>query len=215
MEISLSRSATHEYLSETVDHLQERWGESDRGILRRIFPLLANGERLDASEIAAKLGQPSELVEVALSDPKIGRDSGGRLTELFGLMFAPTLQRIEIEGRVLFSCCALVAQTVPRLIARAIRIESVDPISRRLVRLDLDQSGILSVTPRGAVASMVRTEPQALAENTAQALCNHARYFVNDETAQEFIRRHPDRYLVSLEEMQETAHQVCQVVWGR
>lgn len=213
MENSMQRSDGHIFLGETVSHLEERWRESDRETLRRIFPLLANGARLNAGEIALQLDLSEGIVDQALSDPKIGRDSKGCLTELFGLMFAPTLQRIEIDRRVLFACCALVAQTLPRLTGKSIKIESVDPISRQSVYLDLDQSGLVSVNPPEAFASMVRTEPQALAENTAEALCNHARHFVSEETAREFAGRHADRYVVSLEELQETAQQVCRVVW--
>jgi hypothetical protein len=70
-------------------------------------------------------------------------------------MFSPTVHRVEVGDVALFSCCALLAQLVPALIERQVRVESVDPVSRRIVRLVISTSGVTEVEPVGAVGSLV------------------------------------------------------------
>ena len=39
-------------LSQTIEHLAARWARADKRILRRVFPLLAEGQALPVARIA-------------------------------------------------------------------------------------------------------------------------------------------------------------------
>ena len=101
-------------------------------------------------------------VEEALESGRAGRDREGRVVELSGLMLGPTKHWVEVGGKALFSCCALLAQLVPALIKRSVRVESVDPVSRRLVVLDITPEGVAAWASRG---------PRQLHRNGAKRRC--------------------------------------------
>ena len=82
-------------------------------------------------------GFSPDAVEEALQLGRTERDSRGDVIELFGVMLAPTLHRMEVDERVLFSCCPLVAHTVPRLIDKGITLfldGKYDMVTNVLVR---------------------------------------------------------------------------------
>ena len=139
-------------LEKTVGHLAARW--HDAGAFVPAFPLLARGEPLEIRRLAEATGLGEESVDEVLRRARSERDSEGRLVELYGMSLCPTLQRLRIESKVLFACCALWCQVIPRLVGKEIEVEAVDPLRRELVRLVLAPEGIRTVEPKGAVTSM-------------------------------------------------------------
>ena len=200
-------------LAETVAHLAARWQSADTGVLRRVFPLLGKGELPNPEKLAVSAGVPLPLAQTALNDPKIGSDDQGCVTEVFGITFHPTLHRLSVGRVQLFSCCALVAHTASRLIGKDVVIESVDPIDRTLVRLEITPDGLRDVDPPEAAASMIRTSTHALSANVAAALCSHVFHFSNRDNAEIFCAKNRARYPVSIETLNRTASEVHRVIW--
>ncbi|MEE8583407.1 MAG: organomercurial lyase, partial [Acidobacteriota bacterium] len=110
-------------MSSTIDLLADRW--EGAGPLLACFPLLAQGEPLPIGRIAEAAGVDIQLIEQALRTARCKCDENGCLTDLFGMSLEPTHHRLEIEGRVVFSCCALWAHVIPRLVERWAEVESV------------------------------------------------------------------------------------------
>jgi alkylmercury lyase len=200
-------------ISDTIEHLAARWAHADKKILRSVFPLLAEGSPVPVTRIAEVTGALPSNVESALRDGRAGRDTEGRVIELSGLMLDPTMHRVEIGDIALFSCCALLALLVPALLGRSIRLESVDPVSRHIVRLDVGPDGVTTVKPEAAVSSFVVTEPSGAAEDVGANFCSHVLLFASPDSASVFVGADPRRYTLGIDRLQEAARMLYQEAW--
>lgn len=198
---------------ETIEHLKTRWKDTDRDFLRQLFPLLADGRPISLTHLAEITHKDIATVEQELTKGYTGRDSDGNVIELFGVMHTPTLHRIQLGQVCLFSCCALVAHMVPLLLDQMATIESVDPISHRLVRLHVASSGVQVVDPQTVGTLVVTTQEQVLKE-VRSAFCEHVCYFPDEGTAEEFIAADSRRYRVDIHQFHEAACKLKSALWG-
>jgi hypothetical protein len=166
------------------------------------------------ARIAEATGSKPSTVEAALELGRAERDVKGRVVELSGLMFSPTVHRVEVGDVALFSCCALLAQLVPALIERQVRVESVDPVSRRIVRLVITTSGVTEVEPVGAVASLVMTEPSGMAGDVGAYFCRHVHHFASSESASAFVTADSRRYALGIGDLYEAAQMLYRQAWA-
>lgn len=199
---------------DTIDQLAGRWAQADKQILRHVFPLLAEGKAVPVSLLVETAGTSPERVEAALKLGRAGRDAEGRVIELSGLTLNPTLHRVEIGEIALFSCCALLAQLVPELTGKAVRVNSIDPVSRRIVRLTIAPNGFATVEPVGALASFVRTEISHVAGRVGEYFCRHVHHFASAESASDFVAADPRRYLLRIDELREAAQLLFREAWA-
>ncbi|UCH11295.1 MAG: hypothetical protein JSU61_05240, partial [Fidelibacterota bacterium] len=190
-----------------------RWEQADKSILRAIFPLLASGDPVTVERIARATGAEVAVIQTALQVGRADRNSKGWVTELFGITTLPTTHRVEIKGVVLYSCCALVAQMVPMLVDQPARIETVDPISRRLVRVELSPTRLVGIEPPQAWGTLVRTELEAMQLNVGEAFCNHIHNFSSQKTAEQFAGQDERRYILKMEEFHDVARQLTRAIW--
>lgn len=194
----------------TIRILASRW--ADAGLLLPAFPLLARGQPLGVDEIAEASGVNGDRVLQVLENARCERDDDGRLIDLFGMTLSPTLHRFPIDGRILFSCCALWAHVIPKLVGRLIEVESVDPSSRELVQLSLSPDGIEGASPAGAAATMAIASPEAVDADVCAAFCCHVRHFVSLASAERFAARSRARHVVDLVTLDNMADQLHQEI---
>ena len=195
----------------TIRHLAARWREAK--VLLPAFPLLAQGEPLDIDLVAQTTGIPAEQIEKAVETGRCERDSAGRLIDLYGMTLSPTLHRIEVDSKIVFSCCALWAHVIPKLIGREISVESVDPRRRELVRLSISPNGVEAVKPVGAAATMAIASEEAVGEDVCSAFCCQVRHLVSRESAEEFAAESSVRQVVELTELQTEADDLYRAIW--
>lgn len=199
---------------DVIKHLVSRWQQADKKILRQLFPLLAEGKPVSPKRLAELTGKDMVSIEQTLLNGRTSRDEEGNVTELFGIMQIPARHRIQIGQVCLFSCCALVAQTVPLLLDMPTRIESVDPISNRLVTLDVSPSGIQSVKPLSIVGTLVITKQEEVLTDVRSAFCTHVHHFPDADAAQEFVDKDSRRYVVTIQQFNEASRRLCTAIWG-
>ena len=199
-------------LGSTIHLLAKRWAGA--GVLLPAFPLLAAGRPLEIDEVARASGVAVDRVTRALDAARCARDTQGRLVDLYGLSLAPSVHRLEIGGKILFGCCALWAHVIPKLIDAPVRVESVDPIRRELVRLSVAPDGVQSGEPSGAVATLVSATQEAIDTDVCAAFCCQVRHFVSRESAEEFAAGRPTCHVVELSELQEAAELLHEVIWS-
>lgn len=205
---------SYDSFEDVIEHLVSRWQQTDKIILRQLFPLLAEGKPVFPKRLAELTGKDLVSVEQALINGRTSRDEEGNVIELFGIMQMPARHRIQIGQVCLFSCCALVAQMVPLLLGRTTKIESVDPISNRLVILDISPSGIQSVEPLSTVGTLVITKQEEVLADVRSAFCMHVHHFSDAESAQEFIILDSRRYLVTIQQFNEASRRLFDAIWG-
>ena len=124
----------------------------------------------------------------------------------------PTPHRLTIDGRVLYGCCALWAHAIPKLVERTVRIESVDPMRRELVRLTVSPGGIESVDPAGAAATLAVATQEAIDRDVGEAWCRQVAHFVSRESAEEFAAGLSTCHVVELSELQRASKRFHQVI---
>ena len=198
----------------TIGYLVSRWQPTDRTLLRQLFPLLAQGKPIPPSRLAEVSGRDVATVEQALGEGHAGRDHRGRIVELFGIALTPARHRIQIGSICVFSCCALVSHVVPLLLSQTVIIESVDPISGRLVRVFASPAGLHSVEPSGAVATLVATTEQQIEQDVRSAFCMHVHHFADADSAGEFARENSGRFVTNLLTFNDAALQLGRAVWS-
>lgn len=181
--------------------------------LRHGFDLLAQGSPVSPARLARRSGASTAEVVAALRASPAGIDGRGHLTELFGLMLAPTDHRIVFDGGELFACCALVAHAAPMLIRRDVAVTSVDPVGGAAVRLELRRDAIVEVSPVTAVATFPETPTGSARDNVRAAFCSHVRHFVAAGTAEQFAAQDPRRLVVSTADMHALAAEVAGRIW--
>ncbi|MDU0458525.1 MAG: organomercurial lyase [Geobacteraceae bacterium] len=206
---------SYDSFADAIEHLVSRWQQADKIILRPLFPLLAEGKPVSPRRLAELTGKDLVSVEQALINGRTSRDEEGNVTELFGIMQMPARHRIQIGQVCLFSCCALVAQMVPLLLDMTTRIESVDPISNRLVTLDISPSGIQSVVPLSTVGTLLITNQEDVLADVRSAFCTHVHHFQDAESAQEFVAKDSRRYLVTIQQFNEASRRLYTAIWGQ
>lgn len=192
--------------TETIRLLAERW--KGTGILLPALPLLARGRPLAVDEISRASGASVAAVEQALAAGRCERDGSGRLIDLYGMTLTPTIHRMEIGHKIVFSCCALWAHVIPKIVDRDVRVESVDPHTRETVRLRIGPDGVTSVEPEGAMATLAVSSPDAVRTDVCEAFCCQVRHFVSDASAREFAAQNPRRLVVGLDKLQDAAEQL-------
>ena len=211
----MDRQSYREAVAQTVRHLAARWAKADKQILRQVFPLLAEGRPVPVRRISEATRVAPSVVEAALDSGRAERDEEGRVVELSGLMLSPTLHRVMIGDVALFSCCALLAELVPAFIERPVSVESVDPVSRHVVKLVITPKGVAEVKPEEAVGSFVVTEARSMAVNVNAAFCRHVHHFASYESAKAFVGLDHRRYAIAIGDLYDAAQMLYREAWAQ
>ena len=196
----------------TIRHLADRW--SDAGILLKGFSLLARGRPVGISELAASSDVPVEDVARALEVGRCELDKHGSLVDLYGMTLSPTLHRLDIDGRKLFSCCALWAHVIPKLVDQTVRVESIDPITRRAVRLSISPDGVESADPIGSAATMAIASREQIREDVGSAFCTLVKHFTSTESAERFTAESPTSHVVDVDTLDASANELHRAIWA-
>jgi len=199
----------------TIDSVAARWDQADTRLLRNVFPLLAKGQPVTVTSIVSACGENQEIVKETLRLGRAQRDQFGSVVGLSGFGLGPTTHRIEVDGVVLFGCCALFSLMIPSLVAQEVKIESVDPITRQLVRLTARPDGFVKADPIDAAGSFVTAEQEALDADIGASFCSHINYFVSPESARKFVLENDNRQIVSIRELMTAARHLVRRVWEK
>ncbi|MDH3251568.1 MAG: organomercurial lyase [Ignavibacteria bacterium] len=210
----MDEETRHQAVLETLSHIAARWADADKRVLRFVFPMLAKGKPVTIAHISeAAHVTPLEVVR-ALELGRAGRDADGHVVELSGLTLNPTMHRVQIGDVALFSCCALLAQLTSMLVDKSVRIESVDPVSRRLVRTLVERGSVTAIDPPEAMSSFVQTDAPSVLQDAGESFCRHVHYFASSETASTFIEADDRRYVLTIPDLHEAARHLYKEVWA-
>jgi alkylmercury lyase len=159
--------------------------------------LLARGKPASPEEIAAASGKSPEEVRAALDQfPSTEWDEQSRVVGL-GLTLRLTPHRLELEGRTLFTWCALDALVFPVLLGRPASIESPCRGTGEPVHIGVTPSGIETVEPPSAVVSIVAVRDLASVRSVG---CNNTHFFSSPMAAYRWLERHSEATILSAED---------------
>jgi alkylmercury lyase len=153
-----------------------------------MLKLLAQGDPVDATDLAAAAGRTLEEIRTALkamADTEY--DGSGRIVGQ-GLTQRPTQHRFEVGGQQLYTWCALETPIFPTLLGAPARIESACKSTGTPVRVRVDGSGVTSVEPATAVASL--DNPENIS-SVRSSFCNRVHFFASPEEATPWLEAPP------------------------
>lgn len=156
-----------------------------------LLRLLSEGSPVTVSDLATASGRSEDTVRRGLS---VASDTEyvdvGRVIGL-ALTLRPTPHRFAVEGRQLYTWCALDTLFFPALIGKAATIESTSPGSGSLVRVTTGADGtITSVHPDTAVLSVMVPDDDGPVRSS---FCNQVHYFASPRGGPAMVGRPPRR----------------------
>ncbi|OAF12420.1 hypothetical protein AYJ54_06220 [Bradyrhizobium centrolobii] len=166
------------------------------GLYRELLRVLSRGEPVAIERLAAAAGYPTDQVQRAVagwSDTEY--DQEGRIIG-WGLTLRPTRHKFNVDGKQLYTWCALDTLFMPAVIGRSARVESPCAATGIPVRLTVDPTeGIIALDPSTAVVSLVAPEQMT---SVRTAFCNPGRYFATSDAARDWQSKHPGMELLSV-----------------
>ncbi|MBZ0149206.1 MAG: organomercurial lyase MerB [Pseudorhodoplanes sp.] len=159
------------------------------GLYRVLLRLLACGEPITIAQLAAAAGQPVDDVRRIVSGwTDTEYDQQGRIVG-WALTLNPTPHKLSIDGKQLYTWCALDTLFFPAVIGRPARVESPCATTGAPVRLTVDPAaGVTALDPATAVVSIVT--PQQMSSIRA-SFCDPGHFFVSRDAASQWQARHP------------------------
>ena len=113
----------------------------------------------------------------------------------------------------LFSCCALLAHMTPLFLDTAVLLESVDPQSRGVIRLELSPKAVAAHSPPSAVGSFAEADPQGMATDVGASFCSHVHHFTDAASATSYVAADARRFLVEITELRAAAEDLYREAW--
>ena len=184
---------------EATDRLAEQLDRSlnaaGSGVFLAVLSLLAKGEPVPKAAVARALGVSEEDAAQVLAElPSAELDEAGNLVGP-GLSLRPTRHRFEIDGKQLYTWCALDTLIFPVLLGRNARVTSPCAATGVAVHLLVEPRAIRDLEPAGAVVSLHGFEETRDVRN---AFCRDVNFFASAEAAAPWLRAHPDGWLLPI-----------------
>jgi len=164
-----------------------------------LLRLVARGEPVTVADIAAACGRPVAEVQAALSQmPDTELDDAGRVVG-WGITQRPTPHQFEVDGRHLFTWCALDTLMFPALLGQAASVTSPchatgEPVH---VQVDVNPDRVGAVTPAEAVVSIVTPGKTA---SIRGAFCNQVHFFASADAAAPWLAGHREASVLPVAE---------------
>ena len=172
-----------------------------------IVRLIAEGEPVPVNEIASAAGCSVDDVEaVLLSQGGTEWDDDGRLVG-FGLTPHPTAHRFTTGGQRLYTWCATDTLYFSTILGTPALVESTCLASGQTIRVELEPSALVSVSPPDAVVS--QRHCAELVGDIRTQVCDHGNFFASPTAAESWLAEHPDGELLSVAEAFERCQATC------
>lgn len=155
---------------------------------RPLLQLLAQGRPVTVGQIAHATGRsPGQVREALAANPDNEYDQDGRITGS-GLTQNPTAHHFEVDGRQLYTWCALDTLIFPAVLGHAARVTSPCHATGTPVRLTVELDQVTSVEPTTVVVSIVTPDAPA---SFRTAFCNQVHFFATPDAGKGWLEEHP------------------------
>ena len=204
-----------------LDEIAEALADGLRGSLggrnARLFValkrLLVHARPVDHEQVAQVLGIPREEVKAALRQlPSVEYDEDGNIVGS-GLTLNPTPHHFQVDGRELFTWCALDTLFFPAVLEKTARVRSSCHASGDEIRLTVRPDRVEDLTPPDAVVSIVVPEAEEACCDVRGAFCNDVHYFRSPEEASEWLSSHRGGVVLSVDEAFEVGRKLVEILF--
>ncbi len=189
--------------------LSSRGIDQDRWMLSALLPLLSQGRPVTAADVAGVTGRAEQDVQQALSrQGDLETDEQGRVIG-YGLTLRPTAHAFEVDGRQLYTWCALDTLMFPALLDRTAHVTSSCHTTGAPVRLTVTSTGVSELDPPGAMVSIVTPDAPA---SVRAAFCHQVHFFAGPDAAAPWVAEHPEAVVVGVQEGYRIAQPLVQAL---
>ncbi len=162
-----------------------------------LLKLLSRGEPVSAEELSEATGRDVEEVHRVLPTlPSVELDDEGRVVGS-GITLNPTPHRFIVDGRDLYTWCALDTLIFPALLDKRAHVQSPCPGTGEPVKVDVDPDQVTSVQPPTSVVSIVTPNEVSAIRSS---FCNHVHFFASEEAASGWLEEHPEASILPVVE---------------
>jgi alkylmercury lyase len=172
-------------------------GEQGRRIGIAVYDLLAQGDPVTSTEIAAKAGEREALVVATLKGwPGVFWDDDGRVVGFWGLAIPEMDHRFQAEGaKPMFAWCALDPFLIVPVIRRPARVESKDPVTGEPITMTVTPRGVKDLSPATAVVSFIAPD-KPFDFDVIESFCHYVLNFASRESAERWASERKDIVLL-------------------
>lgn len=158
---------------------------------------LVLGRPVSRKRLATALGWPARKVATALERaPGVECDDRGDIVG-YGLTLRETPHAFELDGRRLYTWCALDALMFPPLIGKTARVLSSCAATGAPIRLTVAPDAVRDLEPPDAMVSLVQPDASPDLRNT---FCCHVHFFASAAVAEKWAAARLKTTLVSVQE---------------
>lgn len=187
--------------------------ERERRAQLALFRLLAEGEPVEPTRLAAETGIPAAEVMDLLDSWRGVHTDEGRVVAFQGLSVVEAPHRLEVDERTLYTWCAWDTLCLPQLIGRPADIESTCPTTGATISLHVGPDGPADLSPPEAVMSFI--DPgESFGDDVIQSFCRFVHFLASREAAEEWTRTHPGTYVIAIEDGYEIGCRTNAAQWG-
>ncbi len=182
--------------------------EDAQRLALELYRQLARGDAVPPASLGDALGVPTEKVTTLLEDEQLKGwvfyDDEGSVIGFRGLAIREMPHRFEVEGRTLYTWCAIDSLFIPEMLGKPARVQSRDPLTGTAIALTVTPDGVEAVEPATAVMSILIGDPEVVKTNPTKVMasfCHHIFFLESPETGAEWAAQHGEgTFLVTLEE---------------
>lgn len=173
--------------------------EADQRAQLALFRLLAGGEPVEPTRLAAQTGtETSDVLERLGRWHGVHTDADARIVAFQGLSPVETPHRLQVAGRTLYAWCAWDTLFLPELIRRPAQVESACPTTGEAISLRVGPEGPTHVSPPRAALSFLLPD-STFGDDTIESFCAFIHYFASAEAVSEWTKQHPATFVISIE----------------
>ena len=115
-----------------------------------------------------------------------------------GLSLTPTTHRFSVADRRLYTWCAWDTLFLPAMLRQSAEVQSVDPVSGKVVQLTVDPDGVRRADPELLWVSFPPATTTSTADITG-TFCCHVHFLATPAAADRWLRDHPEGTVLDLD----------------
>lgn len=170
-------------------------GEAFPTLFRELLRRLAAGHPVAPLSLAKALDWPNQTVIETLAKAQGAEyDTQGNVVG-YGLTLNETPHAFEVNGKRLFTWCALDTLFFPALLEMSARVSSHCAVTGAPVSIVVSPHEVRETTPTEAMLSLVQPDGAA---SIRGAFCRHVQFFVSRPAARQWASANPGTVLVSV-----------------
>jgi len=177
-----------------------------------LYRLLARGKPVAKEDIAKALEFSSKRVSDYLGRMRwVEYNDTDQIVAFRGLSLEPTSHRLEVEGKTLYTWCALDTLFIPQILEKTVHVESSCPVTGDKIRFTVGSTGISQLNPKDAAISLVIPQPSKAQENVIGHFCCYVHFFSSTQAGSEWSSEHRGSLIISVHEAYDIGRRMNKV----